>query len=60
MNNSLKFKKNESFYIRDGWIEKALNAINENPEINIFSKNNGMKVLGIGSNMVKTFVLFEF
>ena len=38
MNNSLKFKKNESFYIRDGWIEKALNAINENPEINIFSK----------------------
>lgn len=53
MNNSLKFKKNESFYIRDGWIEKALNAINDNPEINIFSKNNGMKVLGIGSNMVK-------
>lgn len=53
MNNSLKFKKSESFYIRDGWIEKAINAINDNPEINIFSKNNGMKILGIGSNMVK-------
>lgn len=53
MNNPLKFKKSESFYIRDGWIEKAINSINDNPEINIFSKNNGMKILGIGSNMVK-------
>lgn len=53
MNRSIKFKKSESFYIRDGWIEKALNAINDNSNINIFSKNNGIKILGIGSNMVK-------
>ena len=53
MNSSIKFKKSESFYIRDGWIEKALNAINDNSNINIFSKNNGIKILGIGSNMVK-------
>lgn len=53
MNKSIKFKKSESFYIRDGWMEKAINAIYKNPDINIFSKNNGMKILGIGSNMVK-------
>lgn len=53
MNSSIKFKKSESFYIRDGWIEKALNAINDNSNINIFSKNSGIKILGIGSNMVK-------
>lgn len=50
---SLKFKKNESFYIRDGWFEKALNTIAENPNTNIFAKNNGISMLGIGSNMVK-------
>ncbi len=53
MNKSLKFKKNESFYIRDGWFEKALHAINNNPDNNIFYKNEGMHILGIGSNMVK-------
>lgn len=50
---SLKFKRSESFYIREGWIEKAINAINENAEKNIFYKNNGIEVLGIGANMVK-------
>ena len=52
-NNQIKFKKNESFYIRDGWFEKAINTIAENPLQNIFSKNNGSIFLGIGSNMVK-------
>lgn len=50
---SIKFKKNESFYIRDGWFEKAINTIEENANINIFAKNNGILMLGIGSNMVK-------
>lgn len=50
---TLKFKKNESFYIRDGWYEKALNTIAENKKINVFAKNNGIAMLGIGSNMVK-------
>lgn len=52
-NTLLKFKKNESFYIRDGWFEKAINVIHDNKETNIFSKNNGSIYLGIGSNMVK-------
>lgn len=51
--NTIKFKKNESFYLRDGWCEKALNTIAENRGTNIFAKNNGTIMLGIGSNMVK-------
>lgn len=50
--SSLKFKKNESFYIRDGWLEKAINTIYEHDDV--FSKNNGTLYLGIGSNMVKS------
>lgn len=52
----ISFKKSESFYIRDGWIGKAIHVIkeHENTEIkNIFSKNDGIINLGIGSNMVK-------
>lgn len=53
---NLKFKKNESFYIRDGWFEKAINVIHECNEqgVNPFSKNNGISLFGIGSNMVKS------
>lgn len=56
MNKTLnfKFKKNETFYLRDGWLEKAINAIYDNKPNNIFSKNNGISILGIGSNMVKS------
>lgn len=51
---TLKFKKNESFYIRDGWFEKALNTIADSADLNFFAKNNGISQLGIGSNMVKS------
>lgn len=51
--NTPKFKRSESFYIRDGWFEKAIHAIAENKPNNIFSKNKGVELLGIGSNMVK-------
>lgn len=50
---AINFKKSESFYIRNGWFEKAINTINDNNGTNIFSKNNGTLYLGIGSNMVK-------
>lgn len=50
----IKLKRSESFYIREGWMEKAINTINEKGEtVNIFLKNDGVKELGIGSNMVK-------
>lgn len=29
---ALKFKRHESFRIRDGWVEKALNTIKENDD----------------------------
>ena len=51
--NTYKFKKNESFYIRDGWFEKALNTIAISDE-SVFSKNNGSRMLGIGTNMAKS------
>lgn len=49
---TIKLKKNESFYIREGWFEKAINTINDEKK-NVFSKNEGVKDLGIGANMVK-------
>lgn len=50
---NLKFKKSESFYIRDGWFEKALNTISDSEDLYFFAKNKGIERLGIGSNMVK-------
>lgn len=48
----VSFKRSESFYLREGWLSKGLHAIHENPKINVFSKENGIRLLGIGSNMV--------
>ena len=49
---AIKLRKHESFYIRDGWFEKAINTIHEENK-NIFYKNDGIRYLGIGANMVK-------
>lgn len=48
---TLRFRKHETFYIREGWLQKAINAIPEHNDL--FSKNKGQKILGIGTNMVK-------
>ena len=50
--SDLKFKRNESFYIRDGWFQKAIHSIHDSQE-NVFSGTKGVDELGIGSNMVK-------
>lgn len=47
-----RFKGNESFAIRNGWFEKALYVINENPDKNVLSNKDGVHYLGVGSNMV--------
>ena len=52
-NKSLKLQRSESFYIRDGWIEKLFIAIQDNKK-GIFSKTEGIRILGVGSNMVKS------
>lgn len=48
----LKLKRHETFSIREGWLEKAINNININ--FACFSKDNGTKEFGLGSNMVKS------
>ena len=51
--DKLKLKRHGTFHIRDGWMEKALNAINENQDgKSIFRKEVGVLNLGIGSMMV--------
>ena len=49
---TIKLRRNESFYIREGWFEKAINTIEEK-KTNIFFKDEGIGYLGIGANMVK-------
>lgn len=49
---TLKLKRHETFTIREGWLEKAINQIAANPTT--FGKDCGAKELGIGSNMVKS------
>lgn len=49
---SLKLKRHETFSIREGWIEKALNYVHD--DNTCFKKENGTKILGIGTNMVKS------
>lgn len=53
-NSELKYKLkgNESFGIREGWLNKGIMAIQAQPSI--FSMNTAMDVLGIGSKMVKS------
>lgn len=51
--DSLRLRRHESFSLRDGWIEKYFQVLSES-NTNIFVKNNGISILGIGSNMVKS------
>ena len=53
MKKSLKLQRSESFYIRDGWIEKVFLAYKNN-QIGTFSPKKGIKILGVGFNMVKS------
>lgn len=48
----LKLKRHETFSIREGWIEKGIHYINE--DARSMSKENGTRVFGLGSNMVKS------
>lgn len=47
-----KIKGNESFGIREGWLNKGMSALEENKCI--FSESNAMDSLGVGSKMVKS------
>ena len=53
MDKKLKLRRHESFSIRDGWIEKGLRSVKQYDQ-KTFSKDSGIKILGLGSNMVKS------
>ena len=48
----LKLKRHETFSIREGWLEKGIHYINEDAKS--MSKENGTRIFGLGSNMVKS------
>ncbi len=50
--NTYKLKGNETFNIREGWLNKGMRAIAEQPDI--FSSDNAPDVLGVGTKMVKS------
>jgi len=51
----IKMKRHESFYIREGWLVKALHSIQNTKDISrVFSVTEGSRLLGIGTNMVKS------
>lgn len=45
------FAKHETFYIRDGWLTKGLQTIQDDPRI--FLLNESPEILGLGKNMVR-------
>lgn len=52
-NTKIRIRGHETFYIREGWIRKGIVAVQNDPLI--FSNiQNGVDVLGVGSNMVKS------
>lgn len=53
MKKTLKLQRSESFYIREGWIEKVFSAYRDK-KFGTFNSKSGTSVLGIGSNMVKS------
>lgn len=49
---SFKLKGNESFNIREGWLNKGIEAIRDDPTV--FTQPSAMDTLGVGSKMVKS------
>lgn len=47
-----RFKGHESFILRDGWLNKGMREVKNDPFI--FSQNYGADMLGVGSNMAKS------
>lgn len=50
--SNIKLQGHEKFALREGWINKALKIIPENPDA--FLRKDATDIFGIGSNMVKS------
>lgn len=44
-----RFKGHESFILREGWLNKGMREVRNDPFV--FSQNYGADVLGVGPNM---------
>lgn len=49
--NTVRFRGHESFIIREGWLDKGLWEVSQNPKL--FFNNYGADELGVGPNMAK-------
>ena len=50
--SKVRLKRNESFNIREGWLRKGMKLLPDYP--NLFSLEEAMQLLGVGSKMVKS------
>lgn len=48
----IRFKGHETFTLREGWLNKGLCAVRDNPKV--FAHNYGADTLGVGPNMAKS------
>lgn len=52
--NSIRLQGHEKFALREGWLTKGLNEV-ENPEYdNVFLEKDAAEIFGLGNNMVKS------
>ncbi len=51
-NKKIKLRGHEKFTLREGWLNKGLDAVYENPKV--FTNKYATDILGVGSNMVKS------
>lgn len=49
----MRFKGHDTFYLRQGWLTKALSNVNKNNRIFYLDKKEQTDIFGIGSNMTK-------
>lgn len=49
-NHNLTFNRHQSFYFREGWLRKGINAIIDEP--GFFLRKDADQVLGLGKNMI--------
>lgn len=47
----IRLKGHETFILREGWLTKGINAVDQNHAV--FSENYGADALGVGTNMAK-------
>ena len=52
--NSIRLQGHEKFALREGWLAKGLNEV-ENPKYdNVFLEKDAAEIFGLGNNMVKS------